>query len=213
MKNYNQKEKLQILQIWFSPSFPIGSYVYSHGLEAMIEGKIIKDYDDVMEYINSIVFYGSCKNDFIFIKSSYEGLDLNDLALAICSSKERKIETLALGNAFQKILKESWGCELPKNLAYPICVAQAGKKFKISSNLISMFFLQSFISNLINVCVKHIPLGQKIGQDCARASIDIINEFFLISRNYSLDNLGSICFNADIYSIKHENQISRVYSS
>ena len=213
MKNYNQKEKLQILQTWFSPSFPIGSYVYSHGLEAMIEGKIIKDYDDVMEYINSIVFYGSCKNDFIFIKSSYEGLDLNDLALAICSSKERKIETLALGNAFQKILKESWGCELPKNLAYPICVAQAGKKFKIPSNLISMFFLQSFIANLINVCVKHIPLGQKIGQDCARASIDIINEFFLISRNYSLDNLGGICFNADIYSIKHENQISRVYSS
>ena len=87
MKNYNQKEKLQILQTWFSPSFPIGSYVYSHGLETMIEDKIIKTFDDVMEYIKSIVFNGSCKNDFIFIKSSYEGLELNDLALAICSSK------------------------------------------------------------------------------------------------------------------------------
>ena len=30
------KESLQILQTWFSPSFPVGSFSYSHGLEAMI---------------------------------------------------------------------------------------------------------------------------------------------------------------------------------
>ena len=29
------KESLQILQTWFSPSFPIGSFSYSHGLEAV----------------------------------------------------------------------------------------------------------------------------------------------------------------------------------
>ena len=31
----------QILQIWFSSSFPIGSFAYSHGLEAMIDNKYI----------------------------------------------------------------------------------------------------------------------------------------------------------------------------
>ena len=38
----NLKESLQILQTWFSPSFPIGSFSYSHGLEAMINDNLIK---------------------------------------------------------------------------------------------------------------------------------------------------------------------------
>ena len=36
------KESLQILQTWFSPSFPVGSFSYSHGLEAMINDNFIK---------------------------------------------------------------------------------------------------------------------------------------------------------------------------
>ena len=35
------KDPLQILQIWFSSSFPIGSYAYSHGIEALIDEKKI----------------------------------------------------------------------------------------------------------------------------------------------------------------------------
>ena len=36
------KEALQILQTWFSPSFPVGSFSYSHGLEAMINDNLVK---------------------------------------------------------------------------------------------------------------------------------------------------------------------------
>ena len=32
----------QILQAWFSSSFPIGSYAYSHGLEALIDDNSVK---------------------------------------------------------------------------------------------------------------------------------------------------------------------------
>ena len=37
------KDPYQILQIWFSSSFPIGSYAYSHGLEALIDEKKINN--------------------------------------------------------------------------------------------------------------------------------------------------------------------------
>ena len=37
------KDPLQILQIWFSSSFPIGSYAYSHGLESLIDNKKIEN--------------------------------------------------------------------------------------------------------------------------------------------------------------------------
>ena len=41
MKNNNRKlnENMYYLLTWFSPSFPIGSYAYSHGLEYAIESK------------------------------------------------------------------------------------------------------------------------------------------------------------------------------
>ena len=44
------KESLQILQTWFSPSFPVGSFSYSHGLEAMINDNFIKSKEDCLLY-------------------------------------------------------------------------------------------------------------------------------------------------------------------
>ena len=65
------KDPLQILQIWFSSSFPVGSYAYSHGLEALIDDNKIKNKDDVREYLEALLFYGSLRNDYIFLKSIY----------------------------------------------------------------------------------------------------------------------------------------------
>ena len=45
------KESLQILQTWFSPSFPVGSFSYSHGLEAMINDNFIKSKEDILDYL------------------------------------------------------------------------------------------------------------------------------------------------------------------
>ena len=50
------KDPLQILQIWFSSSFPVGSYAYSHGLEALIDDDKIKNRDDVREYLEALLF-------------------------------------------------------------------------------------------------------------------------------------------------------------
>ena len=54
----NIKDPLQILQIWFSSSFPIGSYAYSHGLESLIDNKKIENKSDVIEFLEAVLFYG-----------------------------------------------------------------------------------------------------------------------------------------------------------
>ena len=210
---HHLEQSLQILQTWFSPSFPIGSYSFSHGLEALIDDKLIANKQDILDYLNCILFYGTCKNDIILIKYAYQGNDLNDFAFSLCPSKERKIEILEMGNAFRKILKDSWDYELPINTAYPICIGKAANHFQIPLNLTMISFLQSFISNLVNVCVKHIPIGQKIGQDCIVSSLKLVKKIVKISNKYSLDDIGGICFNSDIYSIKHERLLTRVYKT
>ena len=207
------KESLQILQTWFSPLFPVGSFSYSHGLEAMIDDNLIKSKEDILEYLKCILKYGSGKNDIILIKYAYQGEEINDLALSLCPTKERKIESIEMGNAFRKVLEDSWNYKIQENTAYPVSVGKAAKYFKIPLNLTIISYLQSFASNLINVCIKHIPIGQKVGQDCIIQMYDLIREIENESKNLELEDLGGVCFNSDIYSIKHENLKTRIYKT
>ena len=82
-KNPLDLKSHQILHLWFSSSFPIGSYAYSHGLESIIDDKLIKNKNDVLEFIKSILFEGTCRNEYIFIKATYDGIDINDLVLEL----------------------------------------------------------------------------------------------------------------------------------
>ena len=205
------KDPHQILQVWFSSSFPIGSYAYSHGLEALIDDKKIKNKDDVKEFLDALLFYGTLRNDYIFMKSIYKGEEINELILASASSKERQIEMIDIGNSFRKIMKDSWELSLPENTSFLYCLAKAGLHFDIKFDVLIKFYLQSFISNLINVCVKHIPMSQKDGQSLNVIFINQIQEFLSHSDKLTFKDIGSSFFIGDIFAIKHEYLDSRIY--
>ncbi len=211
IKMKKTKDPHQILQIWFSSSFPIGSYAYSHGLEALIDEKKIENKDDVKEFLDALLFYGTLRNDYIFMKSIYKGEEINELILASASSKERQIEMIDMGNSFRKIMKDSWELSLPENTSFIYCLAKAGLHFDIKFDDLIKFYLQSFISNLINVCVKHIPMSQKDGQTLNVIYINQIQEFLTLSDKLTLKDIGTTFFIGDIFAIKHENLDSRIY--
>ena len=205
------KDPLQILQIWFSSSFPVGSYAYSHGLEALIDDDKIRNKDDVREYLEALLFYGSLRNDYIFLKSVYMGEEINDLILASASSKERHTEMIDMGNSFRKIMKDSWELVLEENTSFVYCISKAALHFNIKFDDLIKFYLQSYISNLINVCVKHIPMSHKDGQILNVNFIDQIQKFLDQSYQLTLKDIGTSFFIGDIFAIKHENLDSRIY--
>ena len=211
IKMNNIKDPLQILQIWFSSSFPVGSYAYSHGLEAIIDNKLINNKNDVEEFLNALLFNGTLRNEYIFIKSIYEGKEINNLILSSASSKERQIEMVDMGNSFRKIMKQSWDFELAENTAFTYCLTKAAIHFNIKFDYLIKFYLQSFISNLINVCVKHIPIAQKDGQKLNVIFINQIQDFLQKSEKLNLEDIGSTFFIGDLFSIKHENLETRIY--
>ena len=211
IKMNNIKDPLQILQIWFSSSFPVGSYAYSHGLEAIIDNKQINNKNDVEEFLNALLFNGTLRNEYIFIKSIYEGKEINNLILSSASSKERQIEMVDMGNSFRKIMKQSWDFELAENTAFTYCLTKAAIHFNIKFDYLIKFYLQSFISNLINVCVKHIPISQKDGQKLNVIFINQIQDFLQKSEKLNLEDIGSTFFIGDLFSIKHENLETRIY--
>ena len=203
----------QLLLSWFSPNFPIGSYNFSHGLEAAIDMKIIKDVMSLENWIIYLINYGSCKTDSILLSNSYKGKSVNDLAFALSPSKERWIETKKLGNAFCKNISDNWSFNIGNNLAYPVAVGKAGSFFKIPLEQLLITFMQSFVSNLVNVGIKHIPLGHSDGQKVLIKILPIIKELSLNYKNYDIDDIGTSSFISDLTSMYHETLNNRIYQT
>ena len=205
------KDPHQILQIWFSSSFPIGSYAYSHGVESLIDNKKIQNKSDVIEFLEAVLNFGTLRNDYIFVKSIYNNLEINDLILSNATSKERQIEMIAMGNSFRNIMRDSWDLNLQENSAFIYCLSKAAIYFNIDFNDLIKFYFQSFISNLITVCVKHIPVSQKDGQSINVMFINKIQDFINNSKDLTIDDIGTTFFIGDLFSMKHENQETRIY--
>ena len=215
--NIKQKQSTfdyhQLLLSWFSPSFPIGSFNFSHGLEAAIEYQFVYDKISLEEWIKHLIINGTGKTDSILLTNAYNGEEVNELALALCASKERWIETSNLGKAFCKNIRENWGYKIDKNLAYPIAIGKAGLYFKIPLEKLLIAFLQSFVSNLINVGIKHIPLGQSEGQKILINFLPVIERQTNILKIAKVSDLGSSAFLSDLSSMYHETLNNRIYQT
>ena len=203
----------QLLLSWFSPSFPVGSFNFSHGLEAAIDYEFVYDKISLEEWIKHLIINGTGKTDSILLANAYNGEEVNQLAFALCPSKERWIETSNLGKAFCKNIRENWGYKIDKNLAYPIAIGKAGLYFKIPLEKLLIAFLQSFVSNLINVGIKHIPLGQSEGQKILINFFPLIEKQTNIYKIAKVSDLGSSAFLSDLSSMYHETLNNRIYQT
>ena len=203
----------QLLLSWFSPNFPIGSYNFSHGLEAAIDMNFVNDIVSLENWITYLISYGSGRNDSILLSNTYQGKKINDLAFALCTSKERWVETKQLGNAFCKNINENWSFNIGNNLAYPVAVGKAGAFFKIPLEQLLITFIQSFVSNLVSVGIKHIPLGHSDGQKILIKLLPTIKELALNYEDYDIDDVGTSAFISDLTSMYHETLKNRIYQT
>ena len=73
--------------------------------------------------------------------------------------------------------------------------------------------MQSFVSNLIIIGIKHIPLGQSDGQKILLNLIPIIKQQALIYKDYKITDIGSASFLSDLTSMYHETEKNRIYQT
>ena len=212
----NTKNKFdyhQVLFSWFSPNFPIGSFNFSHGLEAAVEMKLIHDSFTLENWISNLITDGSGKTDVILLSNAYRGKNINELALALCPSKERWIESIKLGKSFSKNIRDNWSYNIEDDLTFPVALGKAGSFFSIPLDQLLIIFLQSFASNLITFGMKHIPLGQSAGQKILINLIPVIQAQSMKYKNYDITDIGSSAFISDLASMYHENLKNRIYQT
>jgi urease accessory protein len=73
--------------------------------------------------------------------------------------------------------------------------------------------LHALASNWISAAVRLVPLGQTDGQRVLASLEPIIHQVAARAALASLDDLGSATFRADIGSMRHESQYTRLFRS
>ena len=208
-----ENAQLLLLLNWMSPAFPIGAYAYSHGLEWAIESGEVTTREEVEEWISDVITRGSGWNDAVLFELYY-AQDVNALALALCSSQERHLETTQLGAAFEiaaNIFAPQRGEKEEGPIAYPVSAARACKAMGIAHEHALLAFLQGFSNALISVAVRLVPIGQTAGLEIMRNLMPIVAATARRAANATLDDLGSITLLSDVAAMKHETQHSRIF--
>ncbi len=107
------------LLVWLSPSFPVGSFAYSHGIEWAVETGDVKDAETCAAWLADLVEFGGAWSDAVLLTAAHRAAgegsddalrDIAELAAALAPSKERRLETLKQGDAFLLAIGNAWPC-------------------------------------------------------------------------------------------------------
>ena len=206
------------LSQWFSPAYPVGAYAYSHGLEWAISTGEVSNAAQLAHWLRDILYAGSGRNDAILLahafraRSDKELAELAELASALAPALERQLETQAQGQAFCRVTNLVWSGELP-DMAYPVAVGAAARQHDLPLEPTIALYLQAFVSSLVSVAVRFIPLGQTEGQIIVAELSDAIETVGEQALGASLDDLGGCVFRADMASMHHETLTTRIFRS
>ncbi len=204
------------LMAWLSPSYPIGAYSYSHGLEYAIDAGDVTDAESLRKWLSDVLRYGAGRNDAIILKEAYNAPDkdalqeVSDLAIALSASAERHLETTAQGAAFSKVTSAVSGMDLPP-MPLPVALGAAAAREGIELSDVLPLYLHSFAANIITAAVRFIPLGQTEGQQVLASLFDLFETVTNEVNVSGMNDLGSICFLSDISAMKHEDMTTRIF--
>ena len=216
------------LAIWFSPMFPVGAFAYSHGLEWAHEAGDLADADDLRDWLETLVERGALHNDAILLGEAYRAAmqsdacrlaNVNELALAMATGRERRLETTTQGNAFMLAIRKSWLCasldllEASEDVAYPVAAALAAAGHDLPLDATLDMYCLGFVSNLISAAIRLGIIGQSDGQRVIAALIPTIRATAQACASKTLDDLGGAAFRSDLASLKHETQYTRLFRS
>lgn len=208
--------QLLLLLTWMSPAFPTGAFAYSHGLEWAIDSRLVRDGDELKGWIGDLLRQGSGWNDAVIFARCWadEPSRLNELALALATSRERHLETTQLGRAF-RIAAGVFAAPVleDEEIAYPVAAGSACAALGIDRGHALLAYLQGFAASLTSVAVRLVPIGQTAGLEVLRDLAPVISDAARRAADASLDDLGAITLLADIAAMKHETQRSRVFRS
>jgi urease accessory protein len=218
------------LMTWLSPSFPVGAFSYSSGIEWTVEVGDIADPNSLKDWLNSVITQGAGFCDAVLLAHAHRAAacgdevalgEIAELAYALVPSRERQLETATQGRAFVEVARAAWNCgSLDRLIAacsgtvvYPVAVGVVSAAHAIPLEPTLHAFLHAVVSNWISAGARLVPLGQTDSQRVLAGLEEPVAATARRALAASLDDLGSATFRADIASMRHETQYTRLFRS
>jgi urease accessory protein len=228
--NASEAAALYRLMTWLSPSFPVGAFSYSSGIEWAVEAGDISDAASLRDWLASMLAEGPGFCDGVFLAQTHRAASSDDdkalreiaeLAAAFVPSRERQLETTSQGRAFIDIARAAWNRDgLDQMVAhcngaivYPVAVGLVSAAHAIPLAPAMHAFFHALTSNWISAGARLIPLGQTDSQRVLGLLEPVVAATAKRAMEASLDDLGSASFRADLASMRHETQYTRLFRS
>lgn len=221
------------LMAWLSPSFPVGAFSYSHGLEYAVEAGRVTDRVTLLDWTAAILTQGSGRVDAIVFRASYEAIRNQDEPLlvwalergdAMRATRELGVEAAGQGRAFLDMVLGPWPapaldrlrevaatCDRP--VVYSVAVAVAAASHGIPERSALTAYLHAFGANLVSAGVRLIPLGQSDGLWATARLEAVVQRACATAMVTPRADIGSGTIMADWASARHETQYTRLFRS
>jgi len=198
-----------------SPTLPVGAYSYSQGLEAAIEAGYVRDAETAQGWIADVLELSVARMEAPVLRamigemSAARRQELNDFFVATRETAELRAETLQMGGALARLLRDLQVEVSIENPAYPTAYALAVRHWKIDPSEAVVAYLWSWLENQVIAAVKAVPLGQTAGQKILLelgARLDSIDDA-------SEEAWSNFAPGLAVLSARHETQYSRLFRS
>lgn len=219
------------LAAWLSPSFPIGAYAYSHGLERAVETGAVGGEEALRGWLAELIGFGSARSEAILFARAFDAasdrarlLEVAEVAQALRPSAELALETSAQGAAFLAAVAgawpdsrldavAAWHAEDGVALSLPVAAGAACAVHGLPRAAALALYLHAFVANLVSAGVRLVPLGQSAGQRVIAALEGAVIAGAAEADGAALEDLGTACPMAEILSMQHETQYTRLFRS
>jgi urease accessory protein len=221
------------LLTWLSPSFPVGGFSYSHGIEFAVEAGLIRDAEDLRAWIEGVLRFGAGRTDAILLGRAWRAeaagddgrlAEILEWAEAFRGTAELALESVAQGRAFLAAVRAAWphprldaldalAAARGRTPAYPVAVGVACAAAGIGEASARVAYVHAFAANLISAGVRLIPLGQSNGLRVLAALEATVRQVAEEAAGLDLADLGAAAWMADWCSARHETQYTRLFRS
>jgi urease accessory protein len=215
------------LLIWLSPAFPVGAFAFSHGLEMAVERGWVTTRHALEDWLADVVEHGSLRTDVILLAAAWRAAEsadgealrqANDWACALQPSAERHLETVTQGASFVAAIRAAWPAPrldlMPEeHIAYPVAVGAVAALHGMPLEATALAYGVAFVSNFASAAIRLGVIGHSDGQRVVAVLLPKLQALAYRSCHLTLDEIGSATLRADLASLFHETQYSRLFRS
>ncbi|MFH1806507.1 MAG: urease accessory protein UreF [Pseudomonadota bacterium] len=224
---------LMRLMTWLGPSFPVGAYSYSHGVEYAVEDGRVSDTHSLTSWVEGVLLFGAGRVDGGLFRQAWDAARDDDFDRLVrvgiqadCwrGTAEMALETTAQGRAFVSSVEKVWGDGVLSRWAqamrdddrqpsYPVAVAIAAAQAGIPLADALTAYLHAMAANLVSSAVRLVPLGQTDGLMALAALEQTVTDACAQAITTGDGDLGACALLIDWTSMKHETQYTRLFRS